>query len=105
MNTGELKRAIGLTHDQHALAVAAAGEEGDLGERRDDGDAVGALEQAVRDRLVARVTQFLEYFAGNEQAALEPRLGVRHRGAEAEHEPAIRVNTGVEMRMSGVPFS
>ena len=65
----------------HAVSPASAGEESHLGEIRKHRDTVGALEQAVRDCLVALAAQIVQDLARVEQAPLFTcRLGVNGGG-------------------------
>jgi hypothetical protein len=66
------------------VAAAPAGEERDLGEIGEDGDAVGALQQSVGDHLIARVAQLLQHLTGDEQTPFLAR-GLRlNGGGDAE---------------------
>jgi hypothetical protein len=71
--------SLAVAHHQHTASVAAAGEEGHLGEIRDDRNAVGALEQAIGNPLVRGAAQLLEHLAGDEKLALLAR-GLRGHG-------------------------
>jgi hypothetical protein len=66
--------ALAVAHDQYPRPKRPAKKA--IWQTGDDGDAVGAVEQAIRDRLIGRVAQFLEDLAGNEQPAFLARLRV-----------------------------
>jgi hypothetical protein len=76
--------AAGIPDLEHAVSARAADEECDLGEIGDDRDAVRALEQAVRDSLVARVANVVEHLCGEEKASFLAGLRMRGNGCDRE---------------------
>ncbi len=75
-----------VAHHQHAVATASAGEERDLGQVRNDRDAVSALEQAIGNRLVPRCAQLFQNLTRGQEAPLLARLRVRTRARPGQDD-------------------
>jgi hypothetical protein len=73
-----------VAHHQHAFAVASSEKECSLGDVRQHGDAVRALQEPVWNELVSGGADLLQHLRRLEQATLFTRLRVSLSGTQCE---------------------